>query len=270
MQFLWKCKRKFVVTQVAKNRIRLIYDFLKDNRAWECPIGHMVPREPACECKGDASHVALGAINSAIKAIIFIPYKQELYNRMKAGKTHINVMELMILFLGYIMFLHKYKLTPQQFPPEPYLKLWGDSMSANKWFRTFSTASLMATKALELFAEYFQYSPVCPITEHIPGRLNIEADNISRPNKHFSPPREYIYDVNYKTLLKQVCRKHKKIENWDVFLPSKDLLWDISCVVYSASLPEGLKRRSSLGRFVPVASIFSGSATDINYSTCFL
>ena len=33
MQFLWKCKRKFVVTQVAKKRIRLIYNFLKDNRA---------------------------------------------------------------------------------------------------------------------------------------------------------------------------------------------------------------------------------------------
>ena len=127
----------------------------------------------------------------------------------------------------------------------------------------------MATYALQLFAEYLKLSPVNPIPEHIKGELNTEADNISRVNKLFPTERSHIFDVPYHILLEQVCQKYKKIRNWEVFLPSPELLSSLSYVVYSDVLTEGPRVEATLGRFVPVNSFFSGSANNTTYSNTY-
>ena len=144
-------------------------------------------------------------------------------------------------------------------------------MSANKWFRTFSTNSAMATNALRLFAEYMRLSDVSPVPQHIAGELNVEADDVSRVHELFTPQRKIVYDVPYNILLQQVLLKYNKMKSYDLFLPSQELLSDLLLVVSSDALTVVPSRKKILGRFLPVASISSGSATNINsLSSCFL
>jgi len=186
--------------------------------------------------------------------------------------VHINTLELIALFLGYIMFLAKYNSSPDgTFPPVPQLLLWGDNMSANKWFRTFSTRSPMATNALRLFAEYMLLSDVSPLPEWIPGELNVEADDVSRVHELFVPKKELIYNLSYHVLIQQVLLKYRKMNCYSLFLLSPELLSDLSSVVYADELTEVPKRKSNLGRFVPVESISSLFATNtISSTSCFL
>ena len=108
---------------------------------------------------------------------------------MQLKKVYINIMESIALFLGYIMSLHHYESSPAgTLPPHPQIKLYGDNISVNKWFRTFSTNSMMATNALRMFAKYMKYSPVSPVSAYVPGVENTKGDDLSRvyqlfPNK---------------------------------------------------------------------------------------
>ena len=224
----------------------------------------------ASETYGDSSIHAIGVISDDLQAIILLPFTKRLHYLMKNGEVHINTMELFALFLAYIMFLERYESSPVgTFPPHPQIKLWGDSMSANKWLRTYSTNSEMATRALRLFAEYMKYSPVCPVPAHVRGVDNVEADDISRVYKLFSNEKDFIYDVPFPTLLQQVYQKYRKKSNYSVFLPNPEIVSDISSVVYSDYLTEAPKRRKNLGQFFPASSIFCGSVSNTIYCNSF-
>jgi len=269
-ELLWKSRRPITITAPVREAIKVIYDFLVADNKWECPIGHLIPREMTSESYGDSSQLAIGVVSDDIKAIILLPFSKRLCNLLKSGDVHINTMELIALFLAYIMFLCRYENSPEgTFAPHPQIKLWGDSMSANKWFRTFSTNSPMATKALRMFAEYMKYSPVSPVPNHISGIDNVQADDLSRVNKLFTHEKEFIYDVPYTTLLQQVYRKYSKMSNYSVFLPHPEILSDLSSLVYSDSLMEPPKKRKNYGRFFQGSCIFSGSVNSTVYSNSF-
>ena len=271
VRFLWQCQALIHIPSSVRAAIGVIYNYLKSGKPWQSPIGHLIPRDPAGESKGDASHCAIGVVNEKLKCFLLLPYSKELFLRIKNEEVHINVLELLALFLGYVMFLTRYKLSPDSFPPFPQLVLWGDSMSANKWFRKFSTNSAMATMALRYFAEYMPNSPVQPVPQWIAGELNVEADDVSRVQELFSPKLKFIYNVSYSKLIHQVLQKYSTMRTWDLFLPSPELLSDLSCVVSSVPSMAVPSRKQRLGHFVPVERTFFGSAVNTGSSpSCFL
>ena len=144
-------------------------------------------------------------------------------------------------------------------------------MSANKWFRKFSTNSPMATMALRYFAEYILNSPVQPVPKWIVGELNVEADDVSRVQELFSPKLKFIYNVSYSKLFHQVLQKYSMMRTWNPFLSSPELLSDLSFVVSSVPSMAVPSRKQLLGHFVPVERIFFGSAAITNSSpSCLL
>ena len=270
LQFLWRTRSKIEITVPATKAIATIYNFLVAGNKWESPIGHLIPRDMASISFGDASFHGIGVANDNIKAIILLPFKEELFHRMQMKKVHINIMELLTLFVGYIMYLHYYESQPDgTLPPHPQIKLYGDNISANKWFRTFSTNSDMATSALLYFAEYMKYSPVSPVPAHVPGVENTTADDISRVYQLFPNKKSFIYNVPYPLLLRQVCHKYNKMLNYNVFLLDPEIVSDLSFLVYSDYSTVVPKRRKNLGRFFPVSSIFSGFVNNTIYSDSF-
>ena len=271
VRFLWQCQALIHIPPSVRAAIGVIYDYLRSGKPWQSPIGHLIPRDPAGESKGDASHCAIGVVNEKLKCFLLLPYSKELFLRIKNEDVHINVLELLALFLGYVMFLTRYKLSPADLPPFPQLVLWGDSMSANKWFRKFSTNSTMATIALRYFAKYMPNSPVQPVPKWIAGELNVEADDVSRVQELFSPKLKFIYNVSYSKLIHQVLQKYSMMRTWDLFLPSPELLSDLSCVVSSVPSMAVPSRKQRLGHFVPVERTFFGSAVHTGSSpSCFL
>ena len=268
-EFLWKSRRLVVISQPVRQQIILLFKFLVAGNPWQCPIGHLIPRIAACQSFGDASYHGIGVVNHSLKAIIVLPFTEHLHLRMNRKLVHINTMELIALFLAYIMFLAAYEEAPGTWPTHPVIRLWGDNMSANKWFRTFSTNSRTATRALLLFAEYMKDSPVSPCPEHIPGKINIEGDDLSRLYTLFTPPKKVIHDLTFDSLLRQVCLKYKNMLNYNVFLLNPELKSDLCSLVYSDSSTAVPKRRAHFGRFFPIKSIFSGSVNNTAYSSSF-
>ena len=123
-----------------------------------------------------------------------------------------------------------------------------------------SAGSFIAQNLLCLFANYLINSPVKGDTDWVTGKMNKEADNISRVQELFSPQKTQIYDVPYITLLKQVCLKHKEKRSWRVFHPSAQILSDLSCVLLSNYVTEVPKKTKNIGQLYPVESTFYGTA----------
>ena len=124
--------------------------------------------------------MCIGVTIPSIKVFVILPFNKEIRQGIINKELWINAMEFVALFIAYIIFLAKYNLQPNDFPPCPVLLLWGDNKSANKWTRTISASSFIAQNLLRLLANYLIHSPVKEGTEWIAGKKNKEADNTSR------------------------------------------------------------------------------------------
>jgi hypothetical protein len=259
--YLWRSKTQVSISQEVRYGLRTIYKYLNSNEPWETPMGHIVPRDPFCISYGDASHCAIGVVIPKLKILAMLPFSEHLYRRVKAGEVHINVLEFIALFIGFIMFKTKYEENPSTFPPTPIMDTKGDSMSANSWWRKISTKSIMGQNMLRYYAEYERMSPVTSVAAHIKGIDNIVADDVSRVQELFRPKKTHIYDQHFSTLLQQVCLKYRTFRYWQIFLPNRTLLSDLNSMLSSESLTERPTKRSQpLGHFARVDSIFSTSA----------
>ena len=83
------------------------------------------------------------------------------------------------------------------------------SQNEDKWFRMFSTTFQGETAALLMFAKYIlQYSPASWLPEWIPGKINIEGDNLPRLYLLFTSSKKVIHDLTFDSLLPWICLKY--------------------------------------------------------------
>jgi len=156
-----------------------IYQYLRSRRPWETPVGHIVDRDYACISTQDASHHALAVQIPQRKVWMLLPYSKRVFDRIKKdAEIHINVLEFLALFIGFIMFQDEHKNFPNEFPPSPTMLSLGDNTSANSWVRKINTPSVMGQNALRMFAEYSINSEVAMSTDHIPTKENTIACRI--------------------------------------------------------------------------------------------
>ena len=131
--------------------------------------------------------MCIGVTIPAIKVFVLLPFSKEIRQRVINKELWINALEFAALFLAYITFLADYNLRPNEFPPFPVHRLWGDSKSANCWMRTISADSFIAQNLLRLYAKYLINSPIKGDTAWVAGEDNGEADDKSRVQELFSP-----------------------------------------------------------------------------------
>ena len=152
-----------------------------------------------------------------MKVMALIPFSIGLFEKIKSkeeykkgmmDKVHINILEFIALFLSFLVFKIKYEVSPTKYPPTPVLDAQGDSTSANVWWNKISTISTHSQNMLQVYAEYQQISEVCSVAEHIAGKDNKIADDISRVQSLFTPEKSHIHDIPFQTLLAQGCQKH--------------------------------------------------------------
>ena len=186
-RFLWQSKSAITISKQVRAAIGIIYNYLTSSLKWESPIGHLIPRDPFYESRGDASFCCIGVTIPEIKVFVLIPFSKELRQRILDKEVWINSLEFIALFMAYIAFLAEYNLRPDEFPPYPVLRLWGDNMSTNKWMRKISAVSTTAQNLLDYFANHLLHSPVKGDTNWIAVEENKEADEISSVQELFSP-----------------------------------------------------------------------------------
>ena len=136
------------------------------------PIGHIIDRNYACISTQDSSHHAVGVQIPRRKTWMILPFLARLFRQIKEKNTkfqqvHINVLEFIAIFIGFLMLKLDHEEDPESFPPHPTMLSLGDNKSANSWAKKFNTESMMGQNALQLFAEYVKHSNVALSTDHI-------------------------------------------------------------------------------------------------------
>ena len=209
-KFLWDSKTAISISKQVRLATKIIYDYLTSNKPWKSPIGHLIPRDPFYESRGDASHLCIGVTIPQIKVFVLLPFSEALRKRILNKEVHINSLEFIALMLAYIVFLAEYELRPNEFPPHPVLKLRGDSKSANKWMREISTGSIIAQNLLRMFANYLLYSLLKGDTDWIPGDENGEADEVSRVQELILTLKNPKYTMSFIQLYLNRCVSNTK------------------------------------------------------------
>ena len=231
---------------------------MANGRTWSTPIGHIVKRVPSVVSTQDASHLSLGVQIPKRKILCLIVYSKEIVDAIKQTKTiHINALEFIAIWMSFLMTQLEYETNDKTFPPSPTLLCYRDNTSANSWVRKIQTESALGQNLLRMFAEYTLDSPVHVNTDHIAGKDNIVADDISRVSELFSPPLSAAYSCPFPTLIQQIVLKYTQMRSWRVFLPNPEIIADMRSALLSDSSMEGSCQKR-LGRFVPVEHILSG------------
>ena len=264
LRAMWNSKEKFTVTEDVRKALRTIYNFLKQERKWETPIGHIVHREPAIISTQDASHLALGVQIPDREIMCLIPYSQEIIDAIKIShKVHINSLEFIAIMISLIIFQLDYKQHKSRYPPHPTMTCFGDNTAANSWVRKIQTESTTGQNLLRYYGELTLHSPVHNNSSHIAGRDNVVADDISRVCELFSPHLSSAHSCPFPTLIRQIVSKYKQMRSWRVFLPSPEVLADLKSILLSDYCMEDVNPPRNLGRFVRVEHIlYAGSSSD--------
>jgi hypothetical protein len=263
-QLIWRSRILISIDDNVKGSVRLIYKYMKSNAPWEQLIGHIVPREPALEASSDASTQGIGVKIPGTKTICLMPLSDETIRRTQLPSDdrhyiHINALEFVGVMVTYIIATIQVTDEPSQYPPAPVLHSLCDNISAIAWCRKVSSKSAVGQNLVKLFAEFLLDSPLGLYTSHIPGEENVDPDLLSRPCELHSPLLKLPSEKTFKQHVIQVVKAQREFASWTIFLPSPELLLALYSTLSTDVRWSRPTKPKSLGQFVPVGRILSGS-----------
>ena len=258
--YVYSNHMKVIILKTVTSRICILFKYLTQNEPWECPIGHIVPRIPTWTSYGDACEQCIGLFIESEKVFYILPYTKALKARIDANEIHVNNLEYIALHLAKILVQLLYSLHPERYPPSPCHDAKGDNTPSVGWLNNSSTASTIGQQQISLTAEHTLLSAVKTTGSHVPGDINKFADGLSRPYLFFSKPYPKLWNIPYRTIIKQVLAKHRKLGSWNIFLPSQELISSLSATLCSDATWHRPVMPVSSGQLVPVESILSTGA----------
>ena len=258
--YVYRNDLKVIINETITARILILFRYLTQNKPWECPIGHIVPRIATWITYGDACEQCIGFYTDSEKVFCILPYTKLLKIRIDADKIHVNNLEYIALHLAKIVVQLIHSLHPSKYPPSPCHDAKGDNTPSIGWLNNSSTASKLGQQQISLTAEHTLLSPVKTTASHVPGDENGFGDELSRPYLFFSTPYPKLWTIPYRTIIKQACLKHRKLKSWRIFLPSQELISSLSATLCNDAKWHRPTKPANSGQLVPVESILSTGA----------
>jgi hypothetical protein len=219
LQSAFSCLRRFWargkvwITKSTKKDMQCIADLLLEpeySPVWTQYIGLLVPRTATHQIFSDASYAGIGGWSPDFLLqwrvmrddLIKLGFNMKIIDRFAAEPLdatseglHINPLE----FLGCIINLWISIKVIQGMPPcytGYILDLWSDNTSALSWMRLTATTRNPRLQPLARLASTFLVIASQNLTRvqpcHIPGKLNIEADFLSRSENGHVPSWERV------------------------------------------------------------------------------
>ena len=124
-------------------------------------------------------------------------------------------------------------------PIDPTMFGRADNTSALGWLAKASTTSVMGQKLLALYSALLQLDEVGINGEHLAGDLNVQGDDISRPDLSLSPFES----------ISQLLHKCPQMRTYKRFLPSPELLRIAASSLLATSPLTQVVLPKALGRF---------------------
>ena len=262
-QFLWATKQRSAISDEIADSVRNILHFLTTNDdPWEVPLGLIIPRTPHFWSRGDASKKGGGAYCPGLGFWFDLTWSDRVVKGVRdlsptsPGYVHINSLEFIVVVLQLAAIKVRLgSLTDQQaakyFPNgRPDIPVWfgeTDNSVSKSWANRATSGSSQGQGLVTVYSELLRTTLVNVECEHLAGKLNLVADDISRND--FSLPAS--------CRISQLFQKHSLLESLDYFLPSQELLQLLTSRLFSRRTPEPCVLPMHLGRFVPAGSTIS-------------
>lgn len=195
----WWAYGRFPIPRQAFDDVRLIYEALDeddDSRTWSQHIGLLVRREPTSTIYSDASYEGMGGFSAEfhfmwrLSRYDLIAYGFDMkivqHDTSEPAATadgiHINVLEFLAIIIN-VVFALQFARRNGPIPGGHVISVLADNTSALSWMRFASRSHSPVVNRLAYFLSTISLFPQVPfkiVGAHIAGRLNVEADALSR------------------------------------------------------------------------------------------
>jgi hypothetical protein len=274
----WWSGNRLRIPPSVYSDLRLLRQSLQEPGAtvlWSHPIGLLVDRSPTVTLLSDASYGGIGGwseqlgflwritrdelIGCGIPMRLIDSEGEALTRRPSpadADGLHINLLEFIAIIINVWLALSWVRSAPT--PPGGHsIAILADNTSALSWLRFAARSHRLPIQHLAHFCQCLLYSSQTShlanvIGRHIPGRLNDEADALSRPEK-------------FPTLGSAIAA-FSRLQTCQIFQLPFGVLSLIARVVSSTEIVAGLdKEMTALLHLVPNSSEPGSIATDSTF-----
>jgi hypothetical protein len=254
-RILWHPKHKMFVSDRLRAELQILHQYLEDRaNDWSISIGHLIPRDHQFEFTGDASQQAGGAYSHELRLWWDTVWPQRYYAACKLkskdpGYLHINLLEFVVVIISvaaattWLEDAQSSSVSHRdlQIPAIPVGKLMTDNNSVRSWVHKVCSRSEIGQRLVQVYAEMLPRSECAFPIGHIPGKDNLLADFISRPeNTNLPLPlrHEQIFHFDVRT------------KSYDYFQVNPELLSLLDCALFSEEWVGQPQLPRQLGRIV--------------------
>lgn len=260
-RMIWTMRDPIKIDAAARTTIQqLLYYLTTDTRPWTQYIPLIVPRIPMSNSWGDASTTkGGGAFCPELEFWFDLPWPQAIIRATKlpaSAEGHIGIagLEFIVVILQLIAVRVRLdtlsgekrdRLLPQGPQRFHAHSTNTDSSNSKSWANKVTSTSSQPQNLIKIYAELSRRFEINDRTEHIAGKINDQADDISRND---------LFHLPLSIRAEQLFQKYPSMRTYDYFHPSQEILQ----VLYSALAsrltvgPPEIPR--NLGRFEPISS----------------
>ena len=255
---IWRSTNRAVLSGRSVYNIGMLRRFFEgeaDLPRWESPMAWMIPRAHDWSGRGDASLLAGGGYSDDLRFYFYFPWSSRIRARniveymkgmvVKADLITINDLEFAVIVLMYAAtVVAARELTDLPSGGYPVALFETDSMTAlSRLERPPTRGSVVCSSLLRVFAGVQIGSPVGVNAQHIAGKDNIIADDISRP---LSLATDHSH-------MQRLFQLHPRLRGYRRFQPSPELESAVSTALDGSS-PMDVPLSLPLGQLVPADS----------------
>lgn len=241
-----KYKKPFNISKLLRAELAIISRVLADpSIRLECPIAHLISREPFAHGFSDSSLRAAGGYCASLNVWWYMEWSDDIRQRTllhlknnNSGKfIDINVLEYAGLLITFVACYHRLvERRALEQDPNPMVLVSGDNTVSESWSRKASKHSPIGRALGRIQCGLMIDNPVGFLTDHIPTEENVVADKISRIESELALSHAF----------PRLCQEHPALSGCQRFLPSSDL---VSCIM-AALLRSECREPVSLSRLV--------------------
>lgn len=192
---LWRGRANIKLNDRVRSELKLFLAPLANRSCpWSISIAHLVPQTENFVQIGDASELGGGAHSKILQVWFTALWSTCLRTAIKLHQKHpaaihINTLKFVVCLLQLAATItalddknHMQKIFPAGVPPLPVLLIQSDNTASVNWCNTaVSSKSKSGQMFVHIYAELLERTDAAVKCEHIPGKKNVIADDLSRP-----------------------------------------------------------------------------------------
>jgi hypothetical protein len=223
-----KSKQQFNINKTLRAELAIILRVLTDpSITLECPIAHLITREPYAHGYSDSSLRAAGGYCASLNVWWYLEWSDDIRRRTllhtknnnSGNFIDINVLEYAGVLVTFVACYHRLmERRALEQDPHPMVLISDDNKVSESWSKKASKHSPIGRALGRLQCGTMIDNPVGLLTEHISSEENVVADKISRVENELALTHEF----------PRLCQEHPVLSGCQRFLPSSDL---VSCIM---------------------------------------